>query len=162
MDMVESSPTSQVQTGCGTEDAHRLLVKANKDLPRAVQLYELLATETPRGRKIPHLAVGESDRQRAQELLERPLATAALSNRRQSGELSPLADGFLSPQVNTEGRHQSSSTGSRRSRDGTVTENGKHFVLRSVRLNSTIRPEHAVKPGFVPEDDKIPYKNRRV
>ncbi|KAG4427215.1 hypothetical protein IFR05_017303, partial [Cadophora sp. M221] len=165
IDVVESSPTSQ-------EDAHRLLVKANNDLPCAVQLHgeedfdsqfaALLATETPRGRKIPHLAVGESDCQRAQELLERPLATAASSDRRQSSQLSPLADGFLSPQVNTEGRHQSSSTRSSPSEAGIVTENGKRFVPCSVRLNSTIRPEHAVKPGFIPEDDKIPYKNRRV
>ncbi|KAG4427658.1 hypothetical protein IFR05_016858 [Cadophora sp. M221] len=123
---------------------------------------ELLATETPRGRKIPHLAVGGSDRQRAQELLERPLATAALSDRRQSGQLSPVAGGFLSPQVNAEGRNQSSSTGSSPSEAGIVTENGKRFVPRSVRLDSAIRPEHGVKPGFVPEDDKIPYKNRRV
>ncbi|KAG4427228.1 hypothetical protein IFR05_017289, partial [Cadophora sp. M221] len=191
MDVVESSPTSQgytthgidasqsqdvltliAQTGCGTEDAHRLLAKANNDLPRAIQLHseedfdtqfaELLATETPRGRKIPHLAVGGSDRQRAQEFLERPLATAALSDRRQSGQLSPVAEGFLSLQVNTEGRNQSSSTGSSPSEAGIFTENGKRFVPRSVRLDSAIRPEHGVKPGFVPEDDKIPYKNRRV
>ncbi|KAH9206905.1 hypothetical protein DL95DRAFT_65371 [Leptodontidium sp. 2 PMI_412] len=190
MDMVESSPTSQgftthgidarqsqdvltliAQTGCGTEDAHRLLAKANNDLPGAIQLHSeeefdsqfaaLVASENPRGRQLPHLAVGESDRQRAQEFLERPI-TPALSDRRQSGQLSPLADGVSSPQVNTEGRHQSSSTGSSPSRAGIVTENGKRFVPHSVRPNNAIRPEQIVKPGFVPEEDKVFYKNRRV
>ncbi|KAH7370875.1 hypothetical protein BKA65DRAFT_25624 [Rhexocercosporidium sp. MPI-PUGE-AT-0058] len=157
------------QTSCGTEDAHRLLAKANGDLSRAIQLQreeefdaqvaELIETETTRGRQLHPLAVGASDRQRAQEL-EIP-STSALSNRRRSAQLSPQVESALSPQLDADGQHQSS-TGSSPSRAGIVTENGKLFVPRSVQPNNTTRPGHPVKPGFIPEEDKAFYGNRRV
>ncbi|PVH80903.1 hypothetical protein DL98DRAFT_571518 [Cadophora sp. DSE1049] len=182
MNLAESSPVSSrsnhginarqssevlkliAQTGCGTEDAHRLLPKANGDLNRAIYLHEELVFDGPfiellrtdgdgGGGQLPPLAVGGSDAQRAQEIL----VSSAIQRRRPSEQ--SVSDGVFSPQF--DGPNDSTST----STAGIATaENGNRFVPRSVRPNNTVRPERPVKPGFVPadDDDKAVYRNARV
>ncbi|KAL2066704.1 hypothetical protein VTL71DRAFT_2776 [Oculimacula yallundae] len=100
------------ETGCGPEDAHRLLAKANQDPVKALQLHreELfdskvsgilngglsLVTEPPPPLQVlPPLRVGDSDVQRAQQIPDR-VPMSAISQR--SGQFSPRGEDILSPQ----------------------------------------------------------------
>lgn len=49
-------------------------------------------------------------------------------------------------------------------RSGIVTNEAgtRQFVPRSVRPSGSTRPEISIRPGYVPPEDKLLYKNRRV
>ncbi|KAH7413437.1 hypothetical protein BKA64DRAFT_354531 [Cadophora sp. MPI-SDFR-AT-0126] len=151
MDLAESSPVSSrgnhntdarqpsevsaviAQTGCSTEEANRLLNKANGDLGRAIDLHneadfdgsfiELLRTDGvgAGGGRPPSLAVGESADQRAFGLHVSP----AVQPRRPSEQ--PIPDGISSPHIEGPANGSTSTAGA-----------------ATAEYGSSVRPNNAV------------------
>jgi hypothetical protein len=160
-------------TGANAKDAEHFLSKANNDVRAAVDMYnadesvegqimELIATE--RSKQLPRLVTADADAARAQQLYDSPSTTtpAPLQGSKPDARSPPQFDGADDHNMyssmgfdGTDDRPASSGTeSSRTSRSGIQTDDtGRRFVPRSVRLDSSVRKEIPVRPGYIPPED---------
>lgn len=140
-------------TSSNLEAAKYFLARADYNLQAAIKLYGAQSGPLTQLDSVDDEMDIDEHVSRAVELY----GTAPTIERESFSPQFPQFDGPGDKRPRSSGANSNAS-----SRSGIQTdENGHRTVPSSVRPNSTVRPELAIKPGYIPSEDREVYRNRQ-